>query len=120
LTGMEFLRQYIMIERQIRSIRLQLESTKELVSKNMLNNFFKPGIDDLTDSLKSLISKSVIVKENILNKIQTIENNECREILIKHYIELKTVSCISKEMFMTRQGVYYHLHAGEKSISALI
>ena len=70
--------------------------------------------------MKSLISESATVKKSILDKIQMIDNNECRDIMIKRYIEIKTVSRISKEMFMTRQGVYYHLDVGEKAISAMI
>ncbi len=120
MTGKEFLWQYIMIDRQIRSVKLQLDSMAELVSRNMMNDTFQHDINELSDNLKSLISESATVKKSILDKIQMIDNNECRDIMIKRYIEIKTVSRISKEMFMTRQGVYYHLGVGEKAISSLI
>ena len=58
--------------------------------------------------------------KHILDRIQMIENDECRDILTKRYIEIKTVSQIAREMFMSRQGVHYHLAAGEKAISSLI
>ena len=48
-----------------------------------------------------------------------ISNNERREILIKRYMENKPVVTISKEMFMTYQGIYYHLDIGEKEIEKL-
>jgi len=48
-----------------------------------------------------------------------IPNNERREILIKRYLENKAVVTISKEMFMTYQGIYYHLDIGEKEIEKL-
>ena len=38
MTGKEFLWQYIMIDRQIRSVKLQLDSMAELVSRNMMND----------------------------------------------------------------------------------
>ena len=47
-----------------------------------------------------------------------IDNNECREILVKRYLDQKSVAQISREMFMTRQGVYYHLSIGEKKINS--
>ena len=49
-----------------------------------------------------------------------IENDERRQILIKRYLDNKTVVTISKEMFMTYQGIYYHLEIGEKEIEKLI
>ena len=55
----------------------------------------------------------------ILDKILLIPNNERREILIKRYLENKAVVTISKEMFMTYQGIYYHLDIGEKEIEKL-
>ena len=56
-------------------------------------------------------------QKNILDAIQMIDNNECREILVKRYLDQKSVAQISREMFMTRQGVYYHLSIGEKKIN---
>lgn len=86
----------------------------------MMNDDFQVEITNLTNTLKNLISESAAIKKSILDKILTIENNECREILTKRYIEIKTVSRISREMFMSRQGIYYHLNIGEKLISSLI
>ena len=86
----------------------------------MMNDDFQVEITNLTNTLKNLISESAAIKKSILDKILTIENNECREILTKRYIEIKTVSRISIEMFMSRQGIYYHLNIGEKLISSLI
>lgn len=85
-----------------------------------MNDDFQVEITNLTNTLKNLISESAAIKKSILDKILTIENNECREILTKRYIEIKTVSRISREMFMSRQGIYYHLNIGEKLISSLI
>lgn len=120
MTGKEFLCQYILIDRQIRSVRLQLDDIKKAAEKNQMIDDFQPEIDELSDKLKRLISKSVIVKGTILDKILTIENNECREILIKKYIDEKSVAQISREMFMTTQGVRYHLKVGETKIASLI
>ena len=120
MTGKEFLWQYIMIDRQIRSVKLQLDSMVEVAKENAMSNIFQGEIANLKNKLKDLISKSARVKKEILDKILLIPNNERREILIKRYLENKAVVTISKEMFMTRQGVYYHLGVGEKAISSLI
>ena len=82
-------------------------------------NDFQDEIADLKNKLKDLISKSARVKKEILDKILLIPNNERREILIKRYLENKAVVTISKEMFMTYQGIYYHLDIGEKEIEKL-
>ena len=111
MTGKEFLWQYIMIDRQIRSVKLQLDSMVEVAKFNALSDYFQHDIDALSDRLKCLIARSAI---------QKIDNNECREILVKRYLDQKSVAQISREMFMTRQGVYYHLGVGEKAISSLI
>ena len=116
MTGKEFLWQYIMIDRQIRSVKLQLDSMTEVAKENAMSSVFQ---DEITD-LKNLILESAAVKRCILDRIQMIENDECRDILTKRYIEIKTVSQIAREMFMSRQGVHYHLAAGEKAISSLI
>lgn len=120
MTGKEFLWQYIMIDRQIRSVKLQLDSMVEVAKFNALSDYFQHDIDALSDKLKCLIARSAIIKESILDAIQKIDNNECREILVKRYLDQKSVTQISREMFMTRQGVYYHLGVGEKAISSLI
>jgi len=120
LTGKEFLWQYIMIDRQIRSVKLQLDSMTEIAKENAMSSVFQNEITGLKNELKNLISESAAVKRRILDRIQMIENDECRDILTKRYIEIKTVSQIAREMFMSRQGVHYHLDAGEKAISSLI
>ena len=118
MTGKEFLWQYIMIDRQIRSVKLQLDSMTEVAKENAMGSIFQNEITDLKNELKNLILKSA-VKRRILDKILTIKNDECRDILTR-YIEIKTVSQIAREMFMSRQGVHYHLDVGEKAISSLI
>ena len=105
MTGKEFLWQYIMIDRQIRSVKLQLDSMVEVAKENAMSNIFQGEIANL--------------KKEILDKILLIPNNERREILIKRYLENKAVVTISKEMFMTYQGIYYHLDIGEKEIEKL-
>ena len=119
MTGKEFLWQYIMIDRQIRSVKLQLDSMTEVAKENAMSSVFQNEITDLKNELKNLISKSAFVKKEILDKILLISNNERREILIKRYLENKPVVTISKEMFMTYQGIYYHLDIGEKEIEKL-
>ena len=119
MTGKEFLWQYIMIDRQIRSVKLQLDSMVEVAKENAMSNIFQGEIANLKNKLKDLISKSARVKKEILDKILLIPNNERREILIKRYLENKAVVTISKEMFMTYQGIYYHLDIGEKEIEKL-
>ena len=120
MTGKEFLWQYIMIDRQIRSVKLQLDSMTEVAKENAMSSVFQNEITDLKNELKNLILESAAVKRRILDKILTIKNDECRDILTKRYIEIKTVSQIAREMFMSRQGVHYHLDVGEKAISSLI
>ena len=56
----------------------------------------------------------------MINKIQKIENDNRREILIRKYIKFESIVKISKEMFISRQGIYYHLELGEKEIEKLI
>ena len=107
MTGKEFLWQYIMIDRQIRSVKLQLDSMTEIAKENAMSSVFQNEITDLKNELKNLILESVAVKRRILDKILTIKNDECRDILTKRYIEIKTVSQIAREMFMSRQGVHY-------------
>lgn len=118
MTGKEFLWQYIMIDRKIRSVKLQLDSMTEVAKENAMGSIFQNEITDLKNELKNLILESA-VKRRILDKILTIKNDECRDILTR-YIEIKTVSQIAREMFMSRQGVHYHLDVGEKAISSLI
>ena len=118
MTGKEFLWQYIMIDCQIRSVKLQFDSMTEVAKENAMGSIFQNEITDLKNELKNLILESA-VKRRILDKILTIKNDECRDILTR-YIEIKTVSQIAREMFMSRQGVHYHLDVGEKAISSLI
>ena len=63
---------------------------------------------------------SDIDKTKMINKIQQIENDNRREILIRKYIKFESIVKISKEMFISRQGIYYHLELGEKEIEKLI
>ena len=120
MTGKEFLWQYIMIDRKIRSVKLQLDSMTEVAKENAMSSVFQNEITDLKNELKNLILESAAVKRCILDRIQMIENDERRQILIKRYLDNKTVVTISKEMFMTYQGIYYHLEIGEKEIEKLI
>ena len=97
MTGKEFLWQYIMIDRKIRSVKLQLDSMIALIVDN-----------------------GNLVKMQMINKIQQIENDNRREIFIRKYIKFESIVKISKEMFISRQGIYYHLELGEKEIEKLI
>ena len=96
---------------------LDKDKINELAISFPAENDTNQIIDALSDKLKCLIARSAIIKENILDAIQKIDNNECREIMVKRYLYQKSVAQISREMFMTRQGVYYHLGVGEKAIS---
>ena len=107
-----------MIDCQIRSVKLQFDSMTEVAKENAMGSIFQNEIIDLKNELKNLILESA-VKRRILDKILTIKNDKCRDILTR-YIEIKTVSQIAREMFMSRQGVHYHLDVGEKAISSLI
>lgn len=120
LTGKEFLEQYAIIDRQIRSVKLQLDGMKKIAEQNMMIDTFQPEIDELSDKLKRLISESAIIKSTILDKILLLKNDNCRTALIGRYIELKSVTEIAKEIYVTRQGVYYHLDVGEKEIEKYI
>lgn len=120
MTGKEFLRQYAIIDRQIQSIKLQLDGITKMAHDNAKNIDFHPEIDSLNKRQEELILESVTVRKNILDRIHRIENIERRQILIKRYLESKSVTAISREMFMTYQGVYYHLEIGEKEIEKLI
>ena len=75
-----------MIDRQIRSVKLQLDSMTEVAKENAMSSVFQNEITDLKNELKNLILESAA----------------------------------SKKMFMTYQGVYYHLEIGEKEIEKLI
>ena len=97
MTGKEFLWQYIMIDRQIRSVKFQLDSMTEIAKENAMSSVFQNGITDLKNELKNLILESAAVKRCILDRIQMIENDERRQILIKRYLDNKTVVTISKE-----------------------
>ena len=110
MTGKEFLWQYIMIDRQIRSVKLQLDSMIALANTSAMQDHLQSEIDDLAN----------LVKMQMINKIQQIENDNRREILIRKYIKFESIVKISKEMFISRQGIYYHLELGEKEIEKLI
>lgn len=114
MTGKEFLCQYIVIDRQIRSVRLQLDSMVALANTSEMQDYLQTKIDSLTYTLKSLIDNGNAIKA------QMIENDNRREILISKYIKFESIIKISKEMFISRQGIYYHLEHGEKEIEQLI
>lgn len=118
MTGKEFLWQYIMIDRKIRSVKLQLDSMIALANTSAMQDHLQSEIDDLTNSLKLIVDNGNLVK--MINKIQQIENDNRREILIRKYIKFESIVKISKEMFISRQGIYYHLELGEKEIEKLI
>ena len=69
---------------------------------------------------KLIVDNGNLVKMQMINKIQQIENDNRREILIRKYIKFESIVKISKEMFISRQGIYYHLELGEKEIEKLI
>ena len=120
LTGKEFLWQYIMIDRKIRSVKLQLDSMIALANTSAMQDHLQSKIDDLTNSLKLIVDNGNLVKMQMINKIQQIENDNRREIFIRKYIKFESIVKISKEMFISRQGIYYHLELGEKEIEKLI
>ena len=120
MTGKEFLWQYIMIVRKIRSVKLQLDSMIALANTSAMQDHLQSKIDDLTNSLKLIVDNGNLVKMQMINKIQQIENDNRREILIRKYIKFESIVKISKEMFISRQGIYYHLELGEKEIEKLI
>lgn len=120
LTGKEFLEQYAIIDRQIRSVKLQLDGMNALANESAMQDYLQPEIDSLTNTLKFMINNGNAVKVQMIEKIQQIENDNRREILIRKYIKLDSIIKISKEMFISRQGIYYHLELGEKEIEQLI
>lgn len=58
MTGKEFLWRYIMIDRQIRSVKLQLDSMTEVAKENAMSSVFQDEITDLKNELKNLILES--------------------------------------------------------------
>jgi hypothetical protein len=120
LTGKEFLEQYAIIDRQIRSVKLQLDSMNILAKTSAMQDYLQSEIENLTNTLKSMVDNGNAVKVQMIEKIQQIENDNRREILIRKYIKLDSIIKISKEMFISRQGIYYHLELGEKEIEQLI
>lgn len=82
MTGKEFLWQYIMINRKIRSVKLQLDSMIALANTSAMQDHLQSKIDDLTNSLKLIVDNGNLVKMQMINKIQQIENDNRREILI--------------------------------------
>lgn len=119
MTGKEFLSQYVMVDRQIKSLQIQLDSMRKMSESGSGQDVFKAECANLSCKLKSFVSKSVTLKQDILDKIQHIENYERREILTKRYIQEKTIANISREMFMTSTGVRYHLDKGEKEVEKM-
>ncbi len=120
MTGKEFLEQYAIIDRQIRSVKLQLDSMNILAKTSAMQDYLQSEIENLTNTLKSMVDNGNAVKVQMIEKIQQIENDNRREILIRKYIKLDSIIKISKEMFISRQGIYYHLELGEKEIEQLI
>lgn len=104
----------------IRSVKLQLDSMIALANTSAMQDHLQSKIDDLTNSLKLIVDNGNLVKMQMINKIQQIENDNRREILIRKYIKFESIVKISKEMFISRQGIYYHLELGEKEIEKLI
>lgn len=119
MTGKEFLEQYAIIDRQIRSVKLQLDGMKKMAERNQMLDDFQSEISELSDRLKNLISRSTVAKKEILEMIQQLDNDNRRETLIKYYIELKTKVQIAREMFISFQGVCYHLKTGATEIQQL-
>lgn len=95
MTGKEFLEQYSIIDRQIRSVKLQLDGMKNMAERNQMLDDFQPEISELSDRLKNLISRSTVAKKEILEMIQQLNNDNRRKTLIKYYIELKTKAQIA-------------------------
>ena len=61
MTGKEFLWQYIMIDRKIRSVKLQLDSMVEVAKENAMSNIFQGEIANLKNKLKDLITRNRLV-----------------------------------------------------------
>lgn len=120
MTGKEFLEQYGMISRQIRSVKLQLDGTLEMAERNTMQEYIQNDIDNLKGKLETLIWNSKLIKCRIIRKIGLLDNDNRREILMRKYIKFESTARISREMFMTRQSVYYHLDIGEKEIERFI
>lgn len=70
MTGKEFLWQYIMIDRKIRSVKLQLDSMIALANTSAMQDHLQSKIDDLTNSLKLIVDNGNLVKMQMINKIQ--------------------------------------------------
>ena len=79
MTGKEFLWQYIMIDRKIRSVKLQLDSMIALANTSAMQDHLQSKIDDLTNSLKLIVDNGNLVKMQMINKIQQIENDNTKE-----------------------------------------
>lgn len=109
-----------MIDRQIRSTKLQLDSMIALANTSAMQDYLQAEIDSLTNTLKSMVDNGNAVKVQMIEKIQQIAKNNRREILIRKYIKFESIVKISKEMFISRQGIYYHIELGEKEIEQLI
>ena len=70
-----------MIDRQIRSVRFQLDSMIALANISAMQDHLQSEIDDLANSLKLIVDNGNLVKMQMINKIQQIENDNRREIL---------------------------------------
>lgn len=120
MTGKEFLDQYSILNRQIRSVKLQLDGALAMAERNTMQEYIQNDIDSLKGKLETLVWDSKMVKCRIIRKIGLLDNDNRREILMRKYIKFESTARISREMFITRQGVYYHLELGEREIEALL
>ena len=97
MTGKEFLWQYIMIDRKIRSVKLQLDSMIALANTSAMQDHLQSKIDDLTNSLKLIVDNGNLVKMQMINKIQQIENDNRREISLESTSNLRALSKFQKK-----------------------
>ena len=97
-----------------------LDGTLEMAERNTMQEYIQNDIDNLKGKLETLIWDSKLIKCRIIRKIGLLDNDNRREILMRKYIKFESTARISREMFMTRQGVYYHLDIGEKEIERFI
>ena len=105
MTGKEFLWQYIMIDRQIRSVKFQLDSMIALANTSAMQDHLQSEIDDLANSLKLIVDNGNLVKMQMINKIQQIENDNRREILIESTSNLRALSKFQRKIQFYQYGV---------------
>lgn len=120
MTAKKFLGQYAIIDRRIQSAKLQLDSITISAKRNDTQSFMQEEVNRETEILKNLIEKGNVIKVEIMGKIHQIQNDNRREILIRKYIKLESTAKISREMFISRQGVYYHLAIGQEEIRQIL